>query len=116
VDARIAALHLVSGDHDRAFSDAEALLALDAGDLQPTVRCQVLRLSALAANCRNDLELARRRCDEARDVARSAGARYELAACAIAAEEIGVLDDGERAAADEVFDQLGVLEVARRPW
>lgn len=87
LDARVADAALRSGDPAAALRLARQTLRSE--ELQPTVRCELLRtcavaLDALGRTTEADLELSR-----ARIIASASGADYEMVVCEVAARDMG---------------------------
>lgn len=112
LDARLAAWHLRRGDVEAALELAQQTLAEGGDELQPTVICQLERITALALHRDGGNSTAIDHIDRSIDLAMQSDALFEQAANAVAATEMGM--DVEDPSSKWV--QLGVVSPARRPW
>lgn len=92
LDARIAASRVAAGDAAGARDLVEATLARG-DELQPTVRCQLLRTRALAAAALGAPTAARADLAEAAALAGSVGASHELLECEVVARDLDAMGD-----------------------
>lgn len=109
-EVRLAELDLATGSLEDCVSRAEELLSRDSADLQPTVRCQLLRTAAVAAAGLGRRDRAAELLAESESVAAASGAAFEQAQCVLVGAELGFDDEPSRLeGAGATLARLGVV-------
>lgn len=111
LDVRVAEMVRRCGDAMLALESSRRILD-GSGELQPTVRCQVLRTCGLAEQDRGRIDAALGWFDRAIELANEHSAVFERALTMLARSEL--VDDGaSRREATNLLEGLGVREVVR---